>query len=47
MTIKNEKNNISTDIKVTIKKKEKPKEEPKVVEEENKDYEIVNKDGLL
>ena len=46
LTIKNEKNNISTDIKVTIKKKEKPKVEPKVVEEENKGYEIVNKDGL-
>ena len=42
LTIKNEKNNISTDVKITIKAKKKKK----VVKEEEKKYEIVNKDGL-
>lgn len=42
LTIKNEKNNISTDVKITIKAKKKKK----VIKEEEKKYEIVNKDGL-
>lgn len=44
LTIKNEKNKISTDIKITIKKKAKPKEEVK--KDEEKTYEVVNKDGV-
>ena len=44
LTIKNEKNKVSTDIKVTIKKKAKPKEEDK--KEEEKTYEVVNRDGI-
>ncbi len=43
LTIKNTKNNISTDIKITIKKKEKPKE---VIKEDEKTYEVVNRDGI-
>lgn len=43
LTIKNNKNNISTDIKITIKKKEKPKV---VKKEEEKTYEVVNRDGI-
>ena len=43
LTIKNKKNNISTDIKITIKKKKKVEETKK---EENKTYEIVEKDGI-
>ena len=42
LTIKNEKNNISTDIKITIKKKKKKK----IVKQEEKKYEVVNKDGI-
>jgi len=42
LTIKNNKNNISTDIKITIKKKPKPK----VVKEDEKTYEVVNRDGI-
>ena len=44
LTIKNEKNNISTDIKVIIKKKKKVVEVKK--EEEKKNYEVVNRDGI-
>ena len=43
LTIKNEKNNISTDIKVIIKAKKKEKE---IKKEEEKTYEVVNKDGI-
>ena len=43
LTIKNEKNNISTDVKITIKKKKVVKEEKK---EEEKTYEVVNRDGI-
>lgn len=43
LTIKNIKNNISTDIKIIIKKKPKPKE---VKQELEKTYEVVNKDGI-
>ena len=45
LTIKNNKNNISTDIKVTIKKKEKPVE-IEVKKEDKKSYEVVNRDGI-
>jgi LAS superfamily LD-carboxypeptidase LdcB len=43
LTVKNEKNKISTDIKVIIKKKKKVKETKK---EETKEYKVVEKDGL-
>lgn len=43
LTIKNEKNNISTDIKVIIKKKKKVK---KTDIQEEKTYEVVNNDGV-
>lgn len=42
LTIKNTKNNISTDVKITIKKKQKKK----VEKQDEKTYEIVNRDGL-
>ena len=42
LTIKNTKNNISTDVKITIKKKQKKK----VEKQEEKTYEIVNRDGI-
>ena len=44
LTVRNEKNKISTDIKVTIKKKKTVKKEDK--KEEEKTYEVVNKDGV-
>lgn len=43
ITVKNEKNRISTDIKVIIKKKPKIKETKK---EEEKSYEVVNSNGV-
>ena len=47
LTIKNKKNNISTDIKITIKKKKKEtKKEEEPPKEEPKTYEVTNIDGV-